>query len=230
MVIRVLVVDDEPQLAELIARHLRREGYQVTAVGDGIAALLAGRDTEFQLAVVDVNLPGMNGFELATRLRAQDSRIGILLLTARDALGDRVRGLDAGADDYLIKPFEFAELFARLRALRRRDHLEIRRIDVGDITVAMDRAAAQVDGVDVPLSRREFDLLRAFLERPSDTLTREWILSEIWGSPHFASNVVDQYVGYVRRKLADAGSVVRIETVRGVGFRLTAEDAPEAAG
>lgn len=230
MVTRVLVVDDEPQLADLIARHLRREGYDVTAVGDGIAALLAGGEDEFQLAVVDVNLPGMNGFELASRLRDRDERIGILLLTARDALGDRVRGLDAGADDYLIKPFEFAELFARLRALRRRDHLESHRLEVGDITVAVDRAAAQVDGVDVPLSRREFDLLRAFLERPADTLSREWILSEIWGSPHFASNVVDQYVGYIRRKLADAGSGVRIETVRGVGFRLTSAPATEADG
>lgn len=229
MVTRVLVVDDEPQLADLIARHLRRERYEVTAVGDGIAALLAGNDTDFQLAVVDVNLPGMNGFELATRLRAQHERIGILLLTARDAVGDRVRGLDAGADDYLIKPFEFAELFARLRALRRRDHLETRQIDVGDITVSVDRAVAQVDGVDMPLSRREFDLLRAFLERPDDTLTREWILSEIWGSPHFASNVVDQYVGYIRRKLADAGSTVRIETVRGVGFRLTGAVSPAKA-
>lgn len=217
---RILVVDDEPQLADLIARHLRREGYEVTAVGDGIAALLSCNDIDFQLAVVDVNLPGMNGFELAGRLREHDSRIGILLLTARDAVGDRVRGLDSGADDYLVKPFEFAELFARLRALRRRDHLESGRLEIGDIAIAVDRAAAEVGGTPLPLSRREFDLLRAFLERPDDTLTREWILSDVWGSPHFASNVVDQYVGYVRRKLADAGSAVRIDTVRGVGFRL----------
>lgn len=222
-------MDDEPQLADLIARHLRREGYDVTAVGDGIAALLSCQAVEFHLAVVDVNLPGMNGFELASRLRQHDSRIGILLLTARDAVGDRVRGLDAGADDYLVKPFEFIELFARLRALRRRDHLESARIEVGDITVAVDRGTAEVSGATVPLSRREFDLLRAFLERPEDTLTREWILSEIWGSPHFASNVVDQYVGYVRRKLADAGSAVRIDTVRGVGFRLVV-DAAEQGG
>jgi len=214
------VVDDEPQLADLIARHLRREGYEVTAVGDGIAALLSCNDTDFQLAVVDVNLPGMNGFELASRLRERDSRIGILLLTARDAVGDRVRGLDAGADDYLLKPFEFAELFARLRALRRREHLESGRLEMGDLSITVDRPAAEVNGGAVPLSRREFDLLRAFLERPQDTLAREWILSEVWGSPHFASNVVDQYVGYIRRKLAEAGSTVRIDTVRGIGFRL----------
>lgn len=225
MVARVLVVDDEPQLADLIARHLRREGYDVTAVGDGIAALLSCQAVQFHLAVVDVNLPGMNGFELASRLREQYSRIGLLLLTARDAVGDRVRGLDAGADDYLVKPFEFIELFARLRALRRRDHLESARLEVGDVAVAVDRGAAEVSGATLPLSRREFDLLRAFLERPEDTLTREWILSEIWGSPHFASNVVDQYVGYVRRKLADAGSAVRIDTVRGVGFRLIVDAA-----
>ncbi|MDQ0612924.1 two-component system OmpR family response regulator [Microbacterium sp. W4I4] len=229
MVARVLVVDDEPQLADLIARHLRREGYEVTAVGDGIAALLSCTDTDFHLAVVDVNLPGMNGFELAGRLRESDSRIGILLLTARDAVGDRVRGLDAGADDYLVKPFEFAELFARLRALRRRDHLESARLELGDVSIAMDRAAAEVNGSAVPLSRREFDLLRAFVERPNDTLAREWILSEVWGSPHFASNVVDQYVGYIRRKLADAGSTVRIDTVRGVGFRVLAGPADEAS-
>ena len=214
------MVDDEPQLADLIARHLRREGYEVTAVGDGIAALLSCNDTDFQLAVVDVNLPGMNGFELASRLRERDSRIGILLLTARDAVGDRVRGLDAGADDYLLKPFEFAELFARLRALRRREHLESGRLEMGDLSITVDRPAAEVNGGAVPLSRREFDLLRAFLERPQDTLAREWILSEVWGSPHFASNVVDQYVGYIRRKLAEAGSTVRIDTVRGIGFRL----------
>lgn len=230
MVARVLVVDDEPQLADLIARHLRREGYEVAAVGDGIAALLTCQDVEFHVAVVDVNLPGMNGFELTSRLREHDSRIGILLLTARDAVGDRVRGLDAGADDYLVKPFEFAELFARLRALRRRDHLETGRLEVGDIAIAVDGAAAEVGGSTVPLSRREFALLRAFLERPDDVLTRDWILSDVWGSPHFASNVVDQYVGYVRRKLTDAGSTVRIDTVRGVGFRLVTESASEDSG
>lgn len=224
----MLVVDDEPQLADLIARHLRREGYDVTAVGDGIAALLSCRDSDFHLAVVDVNLPGMNGFELARRLREHDSRIGILLLTARDAIGDRVRGLDAGADDYLVKPFEFAELFARLRALRRRDHLESGRLEMADLSIAVERATAEVNGSTVSLSRREFDLLRAFLEHPDDILTREWILSEVWGSPRFASNVVDQYVGYVRRKLADAGSEVRIDTIRGVGFRLVADVVPEA--
>lgn len=136
--------------------------------------------------------------------------------------------MDAGADDYLIKPFEFPELFARLRALRRRDHLDGRSLELGDLTISADGATLSVAGAEVPLSRRELDLLRAFLARPSDTLTREWILGEVWGSPHFASNIVDQYVGYVRRKLADAGSRVQIDTVRGVGFQLTLPSEPQA--
>lgn len=216
----MLVVDDEPQLAELIARHLRREGYAVDAVGDGIAALIAARERDFRLAVIDVTLPGMSGLELVRRLREHDPEMGIVMLTARDRLGDRVRGLDAGADDYLVKPFEFLELFARLRSVLRREHLQTRRLRISDIEMSVGGSSAQVNGVDVPLSRREFDLLRAFLEHPNDALQRSWILDEVWGSPHFASNVVDQYVGYLRRKLADAGSEVGIATVRGVGFRL----------
>lgn len=222
----MLVVDDEPQLADLIARHLRREGYAVDAVGDGIAALITARERAFQLAVVDVNLPGMSGFELVGRLREHDPEIGIVMLTARDALGDRVRGLDAGADDYLVKPFEFPELFARLRSVQRREHLQTRRLRVADVEMSVGGSSARVNGVDVPLSRREFDLLRAFLQHADDPLPREWILAEVWGSPHFASNVVDQYVGYLRRKLADADSALRIETVRGLGFRLDRSSPP----
>ncbi|MFE6733730.1 response regulator transcription factor [Microbacterium sp. NPDC057650] len=221
MTTRVLVVDDEPQLADLIARHLSREGYETASAIDGIAALTLAANDDFDLAIVDANLPGMNGFELCRRLRQQTTGLGILMLTARDAIDDRVRGLDAGADDYLIKPFDFAELYARLRALRRREGLTSTRIQYGDLTLSTDRGILTVAGRDHPLSRREADLLRVLAEHPGSTVSRADLLTDVWGSPHFQSNVVDQYVRYVRRKLTAAGSEMRIDTERGVGFRLT---------
>jgi two-component system OmpR family response regulator len=226
---RVLVVDDELELAELVARRLRDEGYEVRTAGDGIAALALASAEHFDLAVLDVTMPGMSGFELCRRLRAEADGLGILLLTARDAVDDRVRGLDAGADDYLVKPFEFAELAARLRALRRREHIGAIRVEVGDLVLVANRYRATVRGTELALSRREFDLLRLLGERAGRTVERGEVLEEVWGSARYQSNIVDQYIGYVRRKLAAAGSTVRIETVRGVGFRLDA-GAPVAAG
>ncbi|MGB4137031.1 MAG: response regulator transcription factor [Microbacterium sp.] len=229
MTTRVLVVDDEPHLADLIARNLQRDGYEAVTATDGIAALTLAADESFELAVIDVNMPGMNGFELCRRLRQGDAALGILLLTARDAIDDRVRGLDVGADDYLIKPFDFAELFARLRAIRRRETLSAARIPYGDLVLATDRGVIVVGERELLLSRREADLLRTLIENER-TLTREDILTEVWGSTHFQPNVVDQYVGYLRRKLASVGSTVQIETVRGVGFHIAPGDAAAEAG
>lgn len=221
----ILVVDDEPQLADLVARRLRREGYLVETAADGIEALTYAAERPFDLAVVDVSMPGMTGFELCRRLKQSNDTIRVLMLSARDAVDDRVHGLDAGADDYLVKPFDFAELFARLRVLTRRDSRAQLRFVVGDLTLSVDRATVSVGGQVVQLSRREFDLLRMLAQRPDETIERGELMDEVWGSEHYRSNVIDQYVAYLRRKLETAGAASHIVTDRGVGFRFVAERA-----
>ena len=219
--VRALVVDDEPEMATLIARGLRGEEYLVDIADNGIdALLLAGEGGGYDVAVLDVMLPGMSGFELCRRLKEASPGIGILLLTARDAVDDRVRGLDAGADDYLTKPFHLAELAARLRALRRRGTLGAARMEVGDTVLDLVRQQVLTGEERIRLSRTEFDLLRLLAERPGEVFERAVILAEIWGSARYNANIVDQYVSYLRRKLDAGGSTLRITTVRGVGFRL----------
>ena len=219
--VRALVVDDEPEMATLIARGLRGEEYLVDIADNGIdALLLAGEGGGYDVAVLDVMLPGMSCFELCRRLKEASPGIGILLLTARDAVDDRVRGLDAGADDYLTKPFHLAELAARLRALRRRGTLGAARMEVGDTVLDLVRQQVLTGEERIRLSRTEFDLLRLLAERPGEVFERAVILAEIWGSARYDANIVDQYVSYLRRKLDAGGSTLRITTVRGVGFRL----------
>ncbi|MDQ0648200.1 two-component system OmpR family response regulator [Microbacterium natoriense] len=220
MSIRILVVDDEPQLAELVARHLEREGYRAATADDGVAALTLASGGDFDLAVVDVNMPGMTGFEVCRRLKQIDGSIRVLMLSARDAVDDRVHGLDSGADDYLTKPFEFAELFARLRVLTRRNGSAQLHWRAGDLALSVDRGAITVGEANLQLSRREFDLLKTLVQHAGETVSRPALLAEVWGSEHFESNVVDQYVGYLRRKLDSMGSAAQIVTERGVGFRL----------
>jgi len=228
--VRALVVDDEPEMATLIARGLRGEDYLVDIADNGIDALSLAGDEGYDVAVLDVMLPGMSGFELCRRLKDAVPGIGILLLTARDAVDDRVRGLDAGADDYLTKPFHFAELAARLRALRRRGTLGAARIEVGGTVLDLARQIVSTGEQRVRLSRTEFDLLRLLAERPGEVFERATILGEIWGSSRYDPNIVDQYVSYLRKKLDAGGSEIRIATVRGVGFRLDAgTDAATAA-
>ncbi|SFR74628.1 two-component system, OmpR family, response regulator [Agromyces sp. CF514] len=221
--LRVLVVDDEPEMADLISRSLVDDGYAVRTAADGIRALSIADGEHFDLAVVDVMMPGMSGFELCRRLREQIDGIGIVLLTARDAVDDRVRGLDSGADDYLTKPFALAELSARLRALRRRADIGAIRSEVGNLVLIAHRYRATVDGREVPLSRTEFDLIRLLAANAGTVVARSRLLDEIWGSTQYQSNIVDQYVSYARRKLLAAGANVRIVTERGVGFALTAD-------
>ncbi|HEV7743288.1 MAG TPA: response regulator transcription factor [Pseudolysinimonas sp.] len=220
---RVLVVEDEPEMAALLARGLSEEGYRVDTAVNGIDGMTLAAGETFDLAVLDVMLPGMSGFELCRRLRDASPRMGIVMLTARDAIDDRVRGLDAGADDYLTKPFAFAELAARLRALRRRETVAAARLVVGDLTIDLTRHEMAAGGRELRLSRTEFDVLRLLAENADRVLPRSEILEAIWGSGTFIdTNIVDQYVSYVRRKLDAVGALSRIVTSRGVGFQLVA--------
>ena len=223
---RVLVVDDEAEMAALLARGLAAEGYEVDIAADGIRAMTMVGEEKYDLAVLDVTMPGMSGFELCRRLRDQVRGIGIILLTARDAVDDRVRGLDAGADDYLTKPFAFAELAARLRALRRREALASTSLELGGLAIDLTSQRIAVGEAEVRLSRTEFDLLRLLAARPEEVLPRAEILDAIWGSATYIDpNIVDQYVSYLRKKLDAISAPVRIVTARGVGFRLTTEPA-----
>jgi two-component system OmpR family response regulator len=191
---------------------------------DGIQAITMAGEQRYDLAVLDVTMPGMSGFELCRRLRDQVPGIGIILLTARDAVDDRVRGLDAGADDYLTKPFAFAELAARLRALRRREAHAPTALEIGGLAIDLAGQRIAVGGQEARLSRTEFDLLRLLATHPEEVLPRADILDAIWGSASYIDpNIVDQYVSYVRKKLDSIAAPVRIVTARGVGFRLTTE-------
>jgi DNA-binding response OmpR family regulator len=221
VVVRVLVVEDEPEMAALLARGLRAEGYAVDLADNGIDAMGLNAAAPYDIALLDVMLPGMSGFELCRRLREQASGVAILLLTARDAVDDRIRGLDAGADDYLTKPFAFAELAARLRALRRRDAIGASRLEIGGLQIDMTRHSIVVGEIALRLSRTEFDLLRLLAQNADRVLSRAEILETIWGSPSYIdTNIVDQYIRYVRKKLEAVGAAPRIVTSRGLGFQL----------
>ena len=225
MALRILAVEDEPEMADLLARGLRGEGYVVDVAHDGVHALGLAREVRHDIAILDVMLPGMSGIEVCRWLRRQNEGIAIILLTARDAVDDRVRGLDAGADDYLTKPFEFVELAARLRALRRRDAIGSPRLDVGGLQIDLLRHRISVGDRELRLSRTEFDLLRLLAANLGRVMARADILESIWGAGgHVDANIVEQYVSYVRRKLDAVGAPVRIVTARGVGYELTRTD------
>jgi two-component system OmpR family response regulator len=223
---RILVVEDDPAMSRLLERGLTEEGYEVEAVADGVAALVAMAAGEYAAAAIDVMLPEMSGFEVCRRIREQGIAVPILLLTARDAVEDRVKGLDAGADDYLIKPFAFAELSARLRAMIRREAAAPRAVlELGRIALDTSTLRVTVEGRPLSLSGKEFGLLRFFLDNPEVAVERTRILDEVWGtSKHIDPNVVDQYVGYLRRKLEPFDSGVRIKTLRGVGYQMEAAE------
>ena len=218
----VLVVEDEPRLATLLRRGLVEEGYAVTVATDGEDALWQGRETAFDAIVLDVMLPKLSGFEVCRRLRAAEVWSPVLLLTARSDVSDRVNGLDAGADDYLTKPFSFDELAARLRALLRRG--SVRRpvtLDVGNLRVDPATREVSTPAGTVDLTAREFAIVELFARRRGEVLRRDQILDRVWDfASQPASNVVDQHVANVRRKLLAAGATAEIVTVRGVGYRL----------
>ena len=216
----VLVVDDDGAIRRMLDRTLRAEGYAVTAVGDGGAALLAVERSLPDVVVLDVAMPGIDGLSVTRRLRAKGLPVPILLLTARDALEERVTGLDAGADDYLVKPFEAEELTARLRALLRRARPQGEALVFADLALEPEAGVARRAGRDVVLTRREAELLELLLRNPRRVVTRATALELVWGGEDEATaNVVDRYVAYLRRKL---GEPPLIHTVRGLGFRLDA--------
>jgi DNA-binding response OmpR family regulator len=218
---RILVIEDEPRIASFIEKGLRSEGYTPTVVGDGITGFDYAMSGEFDLAVLDIGLPGMDGFALLDQLRASGSSMPVIVLTARDSGTDTVRGLEGGADDYMPKPFRFAELMARIRLrLRTRSEAPADQqvvLEHGAVRLDLLTRQASVDGHVTDLSAREFALAEMFLRHPGQVLSREQLLSHVWGYEYDpGSNVVDVYVGYLRKKLGAS----LITTVRGMGSRL----------
>ncbi|MER5324063.1 response regulator transcription factor [Streptosporangium roseum] len=225
---RVLVVDDEPALREALQSSLEYEGYRVGLASDGLAALEVLEREPYELVLLDVMMPRLDGLTACRRLRAAGNHVPVLMLTARDAVGDRVSGLDAGADDYLVKPFELDELLARVRALLRRSALTApAAADGGGVLLhgdlRMDTSSREVTraGERLELTRTEYLLLELLMVHPRQVLTREQILSEVWGFDFEpSSNSLDVYVMYLRRKTEAAGRSRLIHTVRGVGYVL----------
>ena len=219
---RVLVVEDETRMARLVKRGLEEEGHAVDVAGDGPEGLWLATENRYAAVVLDVMLPGFDGFEVCRRLRAAGVWAPVLMLTARDAVGDRVRGLDAGADDYLVKPFSLLELAARLRALARRDdRARPVVLAVGDLRLDPAGKRAWRGGAELRLSPKEFSLLELFLRHPGVVLTRSQILDAAWDFAYDgSSNVVDQYVTYLRKKVDVPFGRHDLETVRGMGYLL----------
>jgi two-component system, OmpR family, response regulator len=219
---RVLVVEDDVKLAALLQRALREQGMLADAAGDGEDALWMADAAPYDVIVLDVNLPGIDGFETCQRLRASQMRAPILMLTARAGVDDRVTGLDGGADDYLVKPFAIDELFARIRALARRGPVARGPVlTVGDLSLDAARHAVRRGSTEITLSAKEFQLLEVFMRWPGQVLSRYDLLEGAWDMAYEnRSNVVDVYVRYLREKIDRPFGVRTIETVRGAGYRL----------
>jgi two-component system, OmpR family, response regulator len=220
--VRVLVVEDEAKLASLIQKALREQDMLVDLAATGEDALWMAGSTPYEVIVLDINLPGIDGFETCRRLRADDVRTPILMLTARDGIEDRITGLDTGADDYVLKPFDFGELFARVRALARRGPVTRDPVlSVGDLTLDLATHTARRGETEIPLSTKEVQLLEVFMRRPGQILSRYELLEGAWEMGYEnRSNVVDVYVRYLREKIDRPFGVETLETVRGAGYRL----------
>jgi two-component system OmpR family response regulator len=217
---RILLVDDDPKLSRALAKGLRAHAYAVDVAADSDAALLRTAVYDYDVVLLDVMLPGQDGFAVCRALRERGVAAPVLMLTARDAVGDRIRGLDAGADDYLPKPFDFGELLARIRALLRRAPADRDpELRAGVLVVDPASHAVTLDGRAIELTAREFAVLEYLIRHPGEVVSRTELLEHVWDENFDGStNVVDVYVGYLRRKLR----APLIETVRGVGFRLDA--------
>jgi DNA-binding response OmpR family regulator len=216
---RILIAEDEPRLSSFLEKGLRSAGYSTMVCDDGNRCVVLARDGEFDLLILDIGLPGLDGLSVLRTLRARGEQLPVLILTARDEVVDTVAGLDSGADDYVTKPFVFEELLARVRARLRTPEQGERALELagGGVRLDVRTRRAEVDDEQVELTAKEFALLETFLRHVGQVLSREQLLSHVWGYDFDpGSNVVDVYVGYLRRKLGSE----RFETVRGMGYRL----------
>ncbi len=222
---KILIVDDERAVRDSLSRALRLNGYEVALAEHGMQALQAMHEDRPDAVVLDVNMPGADGFAVARRLRADGDDVPILMLTARDDVADRVQGLDVGADDYLVKPFALEELLARLRALLRRAAPEPSaapaQLRAADLTLDLATLTVHRGDRELELTRTELELLRLFMENPNRVLTRDIIHEQVWGyDASTSSNTLEVYIGYLRRKLEADGEPRLIQTVRGFGYAL----------
>lgn len=221
---RLLVVEDDPHLARLVARGLREESYAVDTCESGEAAIAQTALNAYDAIVLDVMLPGMDGFEVLRTLRARGNAAPVLMLTARDAVADRIAGLDSGADDYLVKPFDFGELLARLRALLRRpDGLQPMRVEVADLVVDLQAHTAERAGSAIPLTAKEYALLELFARNVGKVLSRSAIVAHVWDDNHDPfTNAVEVYVNRLRAKIDRPPFAPLIHTRRGLGYVFSA--------
>jgi two-component system, OmpR family, response regulator len=219
---RVLIVEDEVRLAAVVRKGLKEEGLLADVAINGEDALWMSEANQYEVIVLDINLPGIDGFETCHRMRASGVRTPIMMLTARDAVDDRIKGLDCGADDYVVKPFDIGELLARIRALSRRGPVrQGMTLEVGDLTLDTSTHRVRRGDVDIPLSVKELQLLEVFMRRPGQVLSRYDLLEGAWDMDYEnRSNVVDVYVRYLREKIDRPFGVETIETVRGAGYRM----------
>ncbi|MGD1905624.1 MAG: response regulator transcription factor [Leptolyngbyaceae cyanobacterium] len=219
---KILLVEDEEKLAKFIEMELGYEGYTVTVANDGLSGLMAARDSEPDLILLDWMLPGLTGVEVCRRLRSTGAQVPVILLTAKDDVGDRVAGLDAGADDYVVKPFSIEELLARVRAqLRRNQPQEVDALQFQDLSLNRKTREVIRNNRSTELTAKEFDLLDYLIAHPRQVLTRDRILEEVWGYDFMGdSNIIEVYIRYLRLKLEAEGEKRLIQTVRGVGYVL----------
>jgi two-component system, OmpR family, copper resistance phosphate regulon response regulator CusR len=215
---RILIAEDEPRIASFLEKGLRANGFTTTVTEDGRDALDLADSDDFDLLILDVGLPGRDGFTVLRELRARGRRLPVVILTARDSVEDTVAGLEGGADDYMAKPFRFEELLARVRVRLREDHVaESTVIRVGDASLDLRTRRLTVDGRTIELTAREFAMAEMFFRHPGQVLSREQLLSHVWGYDYDpGSNVVEVYVRYLRQKIGESW----ITTVRGMGYRL----------
>jgi two-component system copper resistance phosphate regulon response regulator CusR len=224
--VRILLVEDEPNAAQMLAKGLREQTYAVDLAADGEAALHQANVNDYDLIILDVMLPKKDGFEVCRELRAAGSPVPILMLTARDAVEDRIAGLDTGADDYLIKPFDFHELLARVRALLRRSPaLRAEEIEIGDLVIDTRTRRVERAGQPIQLTAKEYALLECLARRAGEVVTRAEIAEHVWDESYDPfSNLIEVYVQRLRRKIGEGRQPRLIRTLRGEGYRLAAEN------